>query len=402
MKKIILLIIIITSSFITKAQWSGGTDLTSLTSRSGSVSLTSPTSYLSLGNALYFGQSGNAPDGFPYGRFIENYGIRFGSPNSTWVLSTKTSFLAGFQPAGEDWGTGNIYASNKLGIGTTNLLNGLNLFSLGDFNNGSIRFGHSGTNDGVMSLGYNSSTGRDALKFSYFPHSSSSGQTDLMTLDVNGNIGIGTPGPIEKLDVNGNINVPIGKTIGYAVNAGQGFTHDNNALGAYSIGWAFDNWADGRGSGGPTGNFSGWGGLKFFTANQPRMSIDNSGNVGIGNTAPDAKLTVTGLVHAQEVKVTVAAPGPDYVFEKDYKLTSLEEIKNYIDQNKHLPEVPSAKEMEKNGVQLGEMNMLLLKKIEELTLYVIEQNKEFKDLKSKNKKLEDKVTTLEIALLNKK
>ena len=65
----------------------------------------------------------------------------------------------------------------------------------------------------------------------------------------------------------------------------------------------------------------------------------------------------------------------DYVFEKNYKLTPLEDIKTYIDQNKHLPEVPSAKEMEKNGVQLGEMNMLLLKKIEELTLYVIEQNK---------------------------
>ncbi|HEV8513589.1 MAG TPA: hypothetical protein VGQ59_09935 [Cyclobacteriaceae bacterium] len=100
------------------------------------------------------------------------------------------------------------------------------------------------------------------------------------------------------------------------------------------------------------------------------------GNVGIGNNNPDAKLTVSGQVHAQEVKVTVNAPGPDYVFEKDYKLTSLEEIKNYIDQNRHLPEIPSAKEMEKNGVQLGEMNMLLLKKIEELTLYMIDIKKE--------------------------
>jgi hypothetical protein len=112
-----------------------------------------------------------------------------------------------------------------------------------------------------------------------------------------------------------------------------------------------------------------------------RLTISDVGNVGIGNNNPDAKLTVTGQVHAQEVKVTVAAPGPDYVFEKDYKLTSLEEIKNYIDQNKHLPEVPSAKEMEKNGIQLGEMNMLLLKKIEELTLYVIEQQKQIEILK---------------------
>jgi len=121
--------------------------------------------------------------------------------------------------------------------------------------------------------------------------------------------------------------------------------------------------------------------LKSSDGNWNNVMSFIGGKVGIGNTNPDAMLTVTGQVHAQEVKVTVNAPGPDYVFEKDYKLTSLEEIKNYIDQNKHLPEVPSAKEMEKNGVQLGEMNMLLLKKIEELTLYVIELKRENTELK---------------------
>jgi hypothetical protein len=120
----------------------------------------------------------------------------------------------------------------------------------------------------------------------------------------------------------------------------------------------------------------------------------DGGNVGIGTLAPDAKLTVSGQIHAQEVKVTVTAPGPDYVFEKDYKLTSLEEIKNYIDQNKHLPEVPSAKEMEKNGVQLGEMNMLLLKKIEELTLYVIEQNKKMETQQVRIDKQESEIQEL--------
>jgi hypothetical protein len=67
----------------------------------------------------------------------------------------------------------------------------------------------------------------------------------------------------------------------------------------------------------------------------------------------------------------------------------LAEIETYIKENKHLPEVPSAKEMEKNGVQLGEMNMLLLKKVEELTLYVIEQNKEIKELKNEIKELKN-------------
>jgi hypothetical protein len=102
----------------------------------------------------------------------------------------------------------------------------------------------------------------------------------------------------------------------------------------------------------------------------------NNGNVGIGTSFPDAKLAVKGTIHANEVKVDLlGAVAPDYVFEKTYALSTLEEVKSYIDQNKHLPEIPSAKEMEANGVNLGEMDMLLLKKIEELTLYVIDLKK---------------------------
>ncbi len=106
------------------------------------------------------------------------------------------------------------------------------------------------------------------------------------------------------------------------------------------------------------------------------MFIDRAGNVGIGSTAPDQKLTVNGTVHATRVKVETTVPGPDYVFEKSYSLPTLDEVKSYIDENKHLPEVPSAKEMEAKGIDVGEMNMLLLKKVEELTLYVIELKKE--------------------------
>jgi len=91
------------------------------------------------------------------------------------------------------------------------------------------------------------------------------------------------------------------------------------------------------------------------------------------------------------VRVDLSVPGPDYVFERNYKLPTLEEIKFYIDRNKHLPEVPSASEMEKNGIPLGEMNMLLLKKVEELTLYVIEQNKNNQDLKQQLERLWAKV-----------
>ena len=110
-------------------------------------------------------------------------------------------------------------------------------------------------------------------------------------------------------------------------------------------------------------------------------------NLGVGTASPDAKLTVKGDIHAEEVKVDLSVPGPDYVFKEGYDLKSLEEVQNYINEHGHLPNVPSAKEMEANGIQLGEMNMKLLEKIEELTLYMLEIKQEQRLLKQENKEL---------------
>ena len=113
----------------------------------------------------------------------------------------------------------------------------------------------------------------------------------------------------------------------------------------------------------------------------------NTGNVGIGTTTPDEKLTVKGSIHSEEVKVDLSVPAPDYVFEADYHLTPLEQLRIYIKQNKHLPNIPTAKEMEANGIELGVMNMKLLEKMEELTLYILEQESRIKKLeKLLNKK----------------
>jgi hypothetical protein len=120
--------------------------------------------------------------------------------------------------------------------------------------------------------------------------------------------------------------------------------------------------------------------------NAELMTIKGNGNVGIGTTSPNQKLTVNGTIYGKEVKVDLNVPGPDYVFEKNYKLLSLEEIKSYIDQHKHLPEVPSAKQMEQNGINLSEMNIILLKKVEELTLYVIDLKKENQEIKKQLEK----------------
>jgi len=76
-------------------------------------------------------------------------------------------------------------------------------------------------------------------------------------------------------------------------------------------------------------------------------------------------------------------PSADYVFEKDYKLHSIEEVAEYVKENKHLPDVPSAKDFKENGYKIGDMDNLLLQKIEELTLYIIEQQKQIKELQSR-------------------
>ncbi|WP_442845071.1 hypothetical protein [Leeuwenhoekiella sp. H156] len=115
----------------------------------------------------------------------------------------------------------------------------------------------------------------------------------------------------------------------------------------------------------------------------PNFSFKN-GSLGIGTSTPDERLTVKGKIHSQEIKVDLSIPAPDYVFDASYSLRPLDEVKSYIEENKHLPEIPSASEFESDGITVGEMNMLLLKKIEELTLYILDQEERIKTLEDIN------------------
>jgi hypothetical protein len=113
-----------------------------------------------------------------------------------------------------------------------------------------------------------------------------------------------------------------------------------------------------------------------------RMRITSDGNVGIGTSTPQAKLAVNGTVCATKVRVSATGCWADYVFNTGYRLRPLSEVEQYINQYHHLPEVPSAEEVEKNGLDVGDNQATLLKKIEELTLYVIEQNKKIEALEA--------------------
>jgi hypothetical protein len=117
------------------------------------------------------------------------------------------------------------------------------------------------------------------------------------------------------------------------------------------------------------------------------------GQVGIGTTNPDAKLTVAGDIHSREVKVTVNA-GADFVFNDNYALRPLNEIEKFVKENKHLPDIEPAKTMEENGIELGKMDIKLLQKIEELTLYMIDFKKEMESLKEENQKLKQEIKEL--------
>lgn len=213
----------------------------------------------------------------------------------------------------------------------------------------------------------------------------------------NGNVGIGTPAPQAKFDVGAFIdNEQLGSILGrltegnttgtgtflgvkgygtqsYNYN-GKGFAIEHNFYGVTNSSINFF-----RGSG-MSGGF-----ISFNTnENSEKMRINANGNVSIGTVDPDptgALLTVKGKIHAQEVLIDLNSPLADYVFSSEYKLMPLFEVEKFVKLNRHLPEIPSAADVKENGLNMGEMQNKLLQKIEELTLYVIEQQKQIDSLK---------------------
>jgi hypothetical protein len=152
----------------------------------------------------------------------------------------------------------------------------------------------------------------------------------------------------------------------------------------------------------------GWGGgWRFVPGNgatypSPVATIDGNGNayfaksIALGTTTlpPGYTFAVNGSAIATSFTVMTYASWPDYVFKPSYHLTPLSELKTYVDLNHHLPEIPSEKEIATNGLNLGDINRLLIKKVEELTLYLIDKDKQLNNEKEINNKQQQEIDQL--------
>jgi hypothetical protein len=231
---------------------------------------------------------------------------------------------------------------------------------------------------------------------------------DRMVLNGSGYLGIGTYDPVSKLQLAGNTTANSTMTIlgssavptidfmrSQGTNSSptliangstlgrmefQGYNGSDYTTQAYIRVLAAENWTStARGTYILIGNT-----LNGSSTISENLRISNTGNIGIGtaNTAGH-KLNVNGIIRANEVVVQTG--WADYVFENDYKLKDLKEVEQFITENKHLPDVPSAKNIQEKGAHVSELMTKMMAKIEELTLYTIQQQKEIEELKSKIK-----------------
>ncbi|WP_316810304.1 hypothetical protein [Pedobacter heparinus] len=197
----------------------------------------------------------------------------------------------------------------------------------------------------------------------------------------NGNIGVGTSNPGHKLDVQGgtaNVNLDNISALGGQLTISNGYGNLDGAVRLNLNNGGAVSWIKGivTGPNTNTGSAMVFGVPSETTDGIERMRITSSGDVGIGTIDPKGyKLAVNGKIRTQEIKVETAN-WPDYVFNNDYQLPSLQQTEQHIKEKRHLPGIPSAAEVKANGIDLGEMNAKLLQKIEELTLHLIEKEKE--------------------------
>jgi len=205
-----------------------------------------------------------------------------------------------------------------------------------------------------------------------------------LTIVPNGNIGVNTSTPQARLDVAGNVLVNSGIQ---TLSLGSAY-HQDLSYGTSYIGFNAKrdngNWTL-VGDGANNGGGAIWGAVdgSILFASIPTAGGNNRtlNDTQIKNNIK-LYLTPNGVLKAKEILVSTTG-WPDYVLSKDYKLPTLSEVEQFIYENQHLPNVPAAEEIEANGVNLGEMNAILLQKIEELTLYIIQIEKRLSEVENR-------------------
>lgn len=292
------------------------------------------------------------------------------------------------------------YAQNT-GIGTTTPnfrlhVTGGDLFV--NSSTGSIRYGYEGSNQWRLStIGGGStlqwSTTTDGSNFTFRHMFDNSGDVGF---------GIGNVTPIARLDIKSDGNSST--TNAFMLRNSSGDTlmrvRDNGFMGIGYNGNSYGRPLNIQGNGmnfyNSTADYGGSifpnssGSMVLWApgANVTLQPIAGSVTIGSYTAAAGYKLAVDGKVICEEARVQISGSWPDYVFDKKYKLRSIEELEKHIELNGHLPNIPAAAVVEKEGLDLGDMNKRLLEKVEELSLYIIELSKE-------NKALSKRITAIE-------
>jgi len=339
------------------------------------------------------------------------------SANITETLTAKTLNIKDINISG------NTYIIGKLGVGTTgNIYEQMQIGDIWTFHNGGNKY-----------IGYNAtytSSGNVRIEqgFSSFLNFNANGSISFETSDTgaagssivttnnnliltaNGDVGIGTKNPNAKLDVSGQIMATSANINGITYingNLGVGFSNPTHKL--HVVGNTYFDGNVGIGTSNPqaklqiTANNATGINIEHTTATDwnyasyIKVNNDLTKALAIRNTTTNSDVFVvygngvlsTKKIFAEKIEVLLSCVGSywyDHVFESNYNLRPLSELEQFIKQNHHLPEIPTAQEIQENGIDLGDMQGKLLLKIEELTLYVIELEKQIKELQQLNSK----------------
>ncbi len=365
----------------TSAQWFPGTNKITTTDRIGIGELNPATKLHVTGSGSSTGTEWLTLID-PQGNSGTGGSILLGQSDGAPAIQAGANNNLALQPTGGKVGIGVTTPNAVLtvqGGGVTTGLANINTTLTARYNTANIPI--------VLGVGYVSS---DNPFLQTFNSTTGTGR-NLILNPFGGGVGIGTSSPASLFSVgrssqfqvrnSGSMSMDVDSALQSQIAIGNGYgeRHGLTILGNGSTGFT----SFGLISTGTKLSFSTAGPLigpdsDLSTGWTERMTFLPNGDVGIGTATPTTKLAVNGTIRSKEVRVE-SGPWPDYVLKPNYKLSTLGELKAYIDKHHRLPEMPSEKEVEQNGIALGEIVKLQTKKIEELTLYLIEKDKEVKD-----------------------